>query len=75
MRLAKKTADNIFEEAESAPESEKKELIKFAHKTENDTRLRAMTKQAMSEEGITIPQDTFDANPWLLNTKKWDTKP
>jgi hypothetical protein len=70
MRLAKKTAENIFEEAESAQENEKKELINFGNKTENDTRLRAMIKQAVSEEGVFISQDSFDADPWLLNIHK-----
>ncbi len=55
MRLAKKTADNLFKEAELASESERKEIPKFAHGTENDATLRAMIKQAISEEEITLP--------------------
>jgi putative DNA primase/helicase len=68
MPIAEQVADNIFKEAEAAPESERKELLKFAHKTESVARLKAMVKLAANQEGIFISQESFDANHWLLNT-------
>ena len=69
MRLAKKTADSIFEEAKLAPEGDKKKLLKFGEKTESKPRLSGMISLVPSEEGISIPQESFDTNHWLLNTQ------
>ncbi|NTV13453.1 MAG: hypothetical protein HGA96_05920 [Desulfobulbaceae bacterium] len=69
MRYAKKTAENIFEQAQATiDDKERKNLKTWGHKTESQARLKAMIENAQSEDGMTIEQNLFDSNQWLLNT-------
>jgi P4 family phage/plasmid primase-like protien len=69
-RFAKETAENIYQEAAEARDSQRKqELAKHAIASASGTRLRAMVELAKSEPGVPVTPDQLDANPWLLNVK------
>jgi len=66
-RRAKETTRAIYAEAaQLADESVRKERAKWAMRSENRTRLDAMTYLAQSETGIPVTPDELDAGPWLL---------
>lgn len=67
-RRAKKAIRQIYAEAASvADEEARKEIAKWAMRSEAKTRVDAMTDLAQSEQGIPVVTEELDANPWLLN--------
>lgn len=70
MRKAKETTMSIYQEAgRAADETERKELAKWAIKSEAAARLKAMIELAESEPGIPVSPNDLDADDWLLNTR------
>lgn len=67
MRLAKDTVQQIgAEAAQITDEDERKEMLKWAFKSEGRSLLRNMIELAESEEGIPVLPAQLDSNPWLL---------
>jgi putative DNA primase/helicase len=67
-RLAKDTARAILLEAYAAEEgTEYKRLIKWAEKSESESRLNAMVNIARTEKEVAVSPADFDQDPWLLN--------
>ena len=67
-RRAKKAIRQIYAEAASvADEEARKEIAKWAMRSEAKTRVDAMTDLAQSEHGIPVLTEELDSNPWLLN--------
>jgi len=70
MRRAKETTMSIYQEAGRAQdENERKELAKWALRSEAVSRLKAMIELAESEPGIPVSPDELDTDDWLLNVK------
>lgn len=70
MRKAKETTMSIYQEAGRAvDETERKELAKWALRSEAASRLRAMIELAESEPGIPVSPGELDVDDWLLNTR------
>jgi putative DNA primase/helicase len=68
VRLAKETAKAIYLEAAQAVSGQRrKATARWAAKSEDERRLRAMVNLAQSEPGIPVTPDELDADPWLLN--------
>lgn len=68
LRLARKTIQNIFEEASGLDDSnERKKIVTWGLASESATRIQAMVKLAESGEGIAISPSDLDRNPWLLS--------
>lgn len=68
LRLAKDTVKRIYEEAGLiSDESQRKAVAKWAVSSESEHRISAMVSLGASEEGIPIPPNHLDINPWLLN--------
>ncbi len=66
--MAKETVRQIYREAaDSDSEDVRKELSKWAHKSETRAAREAMVALAASEPGIAIGVADLDADPWLLN--------
>lgn len=63
-RYAKETVRHIYK---VAGETGDEDLEGFARRSEGDNRLRAMLRQAQSEEGIPVEPDDLDVDPLLLN--------
>jgi putative DNA primase/helicase len=69
-RFAKAIADDIAEEAlRLTIDSDRKLGLKWALASENAGRISAAIALARSEPGISIPADSLDADPWLLNVR------
>lgn len=71
MRLAKKTARSIADEAQSLSndkDDQRRKLLSWAIASEHHARLKAMVELAKSEDGMTVAPEDFDRDPWLLNT-------
>lgn len=67
VRRAKETVQSIYAEAaETADESERKDLAKHAMKSEANPRIKAMIESAQSEPDIPVLPHELDADPWLL---------
>lgn len=70
MRLAKETVASIYQEAIDATDSdERRDLFKWAMRSEAEARLRAMLAVAESEPGVALAPDELDAHHWLLNCR------
>lgn len=69
VRRAKATVESIYEEAlESEWESDRrKNLFKFALKSEAAGRVAGMLTLFQSEPGVAVMPEDFDADPWLFN--------
>lgn len=69
VRRAKATVESIYEEAlESEWESDqRKNLFKFALKSESAGRVAGMLNLVQSEPGMPVLPPDFDADPWLFN--------
>jgi len=66
MRLAKRTARNIYREAAEASDDERtKHLARWAGASLSKSRLDAMLDLTKSE--LPASPDDFDADPWMLN--------
>ncbi len=69
-RLAKETVRHLYEMAALEPDDARRQAIaKHAAKTEAAGKLDAILELAKTEEGIIVPPDAFDADPWLFNTQ------
>ncbi|MBU1181372.1 MAG: hypothetical protein KKF00_04255 [Proteobacteria bacterium] len=67
-RRAKDVIRGIYEEASQfGDEDRRKEYARHAIRSESAQKIRAMISLAESEPGISIRQDEFDCNPFLLN--------
>jgi putative DNA primase/helicase len=67
-RLAKDTVRQIYAEASQArSEEERKEIAKWAARSESEQRLKAMLALAEKEVGIPVTPEELDADEWLLN--------
>lgn len=55
--------------AEERDEGRRQTIAKHAARTEAAGKMAAILDLAKSEEGIAIPPDAFDANPWFFNTE------
>lgn len=70
MRKAKETVGGIYAEAGNAEdENERRELAKWAMRSEGEARLRAMLALAESEPEVAIAAEQLDAKRWLLNCR------
>ncbi len=69
VRRAKATVATIYEEAQNLEWNSdgRKNLTKFALKSENTNRIAGMLTLAQSEPGVPVLPDEFDADPWLFN--------
>ena len=69
VRRAKATVESIYGEAqESEWESDRrKNLFKFALKSESAGRVAGMLNLVQSEPGMPVLPADFDADPWLFN--------
>lgn len=69
-RLAQETVMSIYSEAaDCADEAERKELAKWAMRSEADNRIKAMLSRVKSQPEIALASDQLDADPWLLNCR------
>jgi putative DNA primase/helicase len=69
MRRAKATADRLLHEAVAVKDTgTKKAAAAWALSLHCEKRLHAMINLAASEPGVTIKRESFDADPWTLNT-------
>ena len=69
-RLGKETVAALYKEAaETDDDSERKDLAKWALRSESETRLRAMLSLAESEQGVALAGNDLDRNGWLLNAR------
>jgi len=67
-RLAKDTVRHIYAEASGvASEEERKQITKWAVRSEAEPRIKAMLGLAEKEVGIPVTPEELDADPWLLN--------
>lgn len=67
-RRAKETARSILLEArEETDKDHAKKLSSWAFQSQSRTRITNMLELAKSETGITVPIDSFDQAPFLLN--------
>jgi putative DNA primase/helicase len=69
-RYATKTVRTIYGEAEKATDSnDRKEIAKWAQRSESASRVREMISLAKSREGVAVTPDILDTNGWLLNCR------
>ena len=69
-RLAKETVASIYLEVLHSEESdERKEIVKWAVKSEAEARIRSMLALAQSEPEIALDSDAFDRSPYLLTVE------
>jgi len=69
-RLAKETIRRMYEMAALEPDDTKRrEMAKHATHSEAVGRIAAMLELAKTEEGIIVPPDAFDADPWRFNVQ------
>jgi putative DNA primase/helicase len=66
-RMAKETIAEMYREAATLPDDQRKALAAWALKSESEGRLNAMIALAASEPGIPVLPDDLDADPWLRN--------
>jgi putative DNA primase/helicase len=69
-RLAKETVRQMYEMAAVEPNDARRlEMVKHAAKSESAGKLSAMLELASTEEGIAVPPEAFDADPWKFNVE------
>jgi putative DNA primase/helicase len=69
-RLAKQTAEAVWEEAKTKPtEEERKRWFGWARTSQSEGKLRAMVSLAESEPGVVVEPHELDADPWILNCR------
>jgi P4 family phage/plasmid primase-like protien len=67
-RLAKRTLTSIYGEAEAEKDADRrKEIAKWAMKSESYEAITGLLKLAASEDGIPVLTEQLDQNQWLLN--------
>jgi putative DNA primase/helicase len=65
-RLAEETVLAIFTQALThSNQADRNELLKHAMKSQSEARINAMMNLARAEEGVTIPAERLDADPWF----------
>ncbi|HLZ24738.1 MAG TPA: phage/plasmid primase, P4 family [Ktedonobacterales bacterium] len=70
VRMAKNTVVAVYAEAARLDdEHDRKELARWAMRSEAEPRLRAMLTLAQSEPGIAIASEHLDRDGWLLNAR------
>lgn len=69
VKIAKQTVTNMYVEASELPADERKELIKWAIKSEARQRLEAMIALLRSEPDIAVQPDELDRDTMLLACK------
>ena len=70
MRLAKRTARSILDEARQTEDDERRrKLSGWASSSESAKHLAAMVELAKSEDGIAVEPSELDQDGWLLNVK------
>jgi putative DNA primase/helicase len=70
VQRAKETANRLYLDASGGTDrKERTELAKFAIRSENAMRLRAMVELAQTEPSIPLLPSAFDTDPWLLNVE------
>lgn len=67
LRLAKKTAESIYEDIYNPKSSDRSSIIEWAETSQSGARIREMIKLAESEYGMQITLEELDSNQWLLN--------
>ena len=69
-QLAKTTVRDIYKEAADADDDDaRRDLVKWAMKSESRERLTALLSVAQSEPEVAYVSDAFDAHPWLLTVQ------
>ena len=68
-RRAKETVRSIYHEAADADDDDRRELIKWAMRSESRERLVALLAVAQSESEVAFMPDAFDTHPWLLSVQ------
>ncbi len=69
MNRAKQTAKTILKEILTAPDDQKKAVLRWAQMSQDSRRLTSMLFLAQSEPGISAQLNEFDANPLRLNVQ------
>lgn len=69
VKLAKSVVVNMYAEASKVGDEERKQLIKWAIKSESRQRLEAMVALLRSEPGIAVPPEELDKDPMLIACK------
>ena len=68
-QIAKEAVAKIYAEAAQCSSDEgRKEIARWAQRSESRDRIRAMIDLAASEPGVPIRTEDLDQNPWLLTT-------
>lgn len=68
-RLAHNVVRSIIDEIKDAPEQMKEPLIKWAHKSEDNGKIKAMLEMASHIEGMSASHEAFDQHPYLLSCR------
>jgi len=69
-RRAKETVGSMYADAASQDDEDtRRELAKWALRSEAQPRISAMIELSKSEPGIPVAPREIDADPWLLNTQ------
>lgn len=67
-RLAKETVDSMLAEAKAVTDAaQQRALCDWSLKSQTKHQINAMIDLARSEEGIAVPADRLDTDPWLFN--------
>jgi putative DNA primase/helicase len=69
MRLAKATAEMIWDEVKNASKDDQEAMADWALVSQSASRLDAMLRLAATEERIAVAADVFDGDPWVLNVE------
>ncbi|UJS19064.1 MAG: phage/plasmid primase, P4 family [Candidatus Jettenia sp.] len=67
VRLAKETVKRIYQEASIASDELREKIGKWAIKSEEEKKIKAMISLVQSEDGIPISPGELDGDPFLLN--------
>jgi putative DNA primase/helicase len=69
-RLAEETVMAIFDQAMTlSNHADRNEQLKHAMRSQSEARINAMINLARAEEGVTVPADRIDTDPWLLGVQ------
>lgn len=68
-RLAHRTIQLIYEEANRRTGAAQSDLLKWAKRSQSDGAIKAMINQAQHLKDIVAAPDQFDADPWILNVQ------
>lgn len=68
-RLAKETAESLWQDAVKEDDDRRKAAIAWAAKSQDRSRIANMIALAETEPGIPVTAANLDAHPWLLNVR------